>query len=59
MMQLYVLRYGVEAIGNLAGIGLKNTNNMVPVLVGMILSCFYREEILARLGARTDAGAQN
>jgi hypothetical protein len=35
MMQSYVLSYGVEALG-LAGIGLKITNGLVPLSIGMI-----------------------
>jgi hypothetical protein len=38
MIQLYVLRYVVEAIGNIRRIGLNILNGLVPLLIGMILS---------------------
>ena len=38
MIQLYVLRYVVKAIGNIRRIGLNILNGLVPLLIGMILS---------------------
>jgi hypothetical protein len=58
MMQLYVLRYAFEAIGKMRRICLKITNDAVPLLIGMLLSLFYRSQFVPGFDAMTDGAPE-